>query len=80
MGTPKTRIPKAIRRDVRAALECFRDYLLACDNKSGALAMSDLTELLGLEPLPHLSCLDNARYWNPALRALVNNRKEYGSK
>lgn len=80
MATPKTRIPKELCREVRAALECFRDYLMACGNKHGAHAITDVVEVLGLEQLPYIADLADARYWNPPLKSLVNNRRSYGEK
>ena len=80
MATPKTRIPKGLRREVRSALECFRDYLLACGNPHGAHAITDVVEALGLEQLPYIADLVDAKYSNPALRRLVQNRRSYGAK
>lgn len=77
MSIPKTRIPKALRGDVRAAFECFRDYLEAIGNHAGATMVCDLTEVLGLEPLvpKHPS-----RYSNVTVSWLLKDRRKYGAR
>ena len=80
--TPKTRIPKAVRREVRFALECWRDYFVAIGNAEGATAARDVTAVLGLDPLPPASSarFDTAKYRGAELRAMLENRERYGPR
>jgi hypothetical protein len=78
LGTPKTRIPKAVRHDVLLAFECWRDYLAAIGNRGGATMVGDLVEALGLEALtPYL---EPSRYRNPGVSYLLKDRRKYGPR
>lgn len=80
MGTPKTRIPPVLRRNVSLALECWRDYFVAIDNKNGAWAANDTAIALGLEPLPQMKDVNRFDYSDWRLKQMVKNVERYGPR
>lgn len=80
MSVPKTRIPKVVQADVRLALLCWRDYLVAIGNKNGASAAADVVRVLGLEPLPEISGVNRFDYQDFALKQMVRNIEKYGKR
>jgi hypothetical protein len=80
MSTPKTRIPAVVQHDVRLALECWRDYLVAIGNKNGASYAEDLVRLLGLEPLLGIAGVNRFDYRGSALKQMLNNIEKYGPR
>lgn len=80
MGTPKTRIPREVRHDVRLALLCWRDYLVAIGNVNGASAAADITKLLGLEPLEPVTGVSRFDYSDWRIKRMIENREKYGPR
>ena len=80
MSTPKTRVPVAVRHDVKLALECWRDYLVAIDNKNGASAAQDVAFVLGLGELPPIKGINRFAYTDYGLKRMVENVEKYGPR
>jgi hypothetical protein len=78
VSTPKTRIPKVVRSEVRLALECWKDYLVAIGNKNGASIADDVVRILGLEPLPHINGINRFDYSGLQIKQMILNVESMG--